>query len=86
MEAWEECDCGEDGDCRCCHPFDSQDDKGCQLRKDAECRYAANWVNSPELAKLKTLLSGRIRRNRFSDCQRCWHEDGFFLVRDYEHD
>ena len=38
VEAWEECDCGEDGDCRCCHPFDSQDDKGCQLRKDAECR------------------------------------------------
>ena len=38
VEAWEECDCGEDGDCRCCHPFDSPEERGCQLRKDAECR------------------------------------------------
>ena len=38
VEAWEECDCGEDGDCRCCHPFDAPEGKGCQLRQDAECR------------------------------------------------
>ena len=62
MEAWEECDCGEDGDCRCCHPFDSLDDKGCQLRKDAECRLVPTVrARRSDFAKCETLPTDKIR-------------------------
>ncbi len=39
VEAWEECDCGEDGDCACCFPGDDQRGRGCQLKSHAYCRY-----------------------------------------------
>ena len=56
VEAWEECDRGEDGECRCCYPLDAPEDKGCQLRKDAECRLdptgRAKWS---QFAKCETL-------------------------------
>jgi hypothetical protein len=36
VEAWEECDCGEDGDCGCCHR--KGDENECQLKAEAMCR------------------------------------------------
>ena len=63
VEAWEECDCGEDGECGCCYPLDAPEDKGCQLRKDAECRLdptgRAKWS---QFAKCETLPIDKIRQ------------------------